>query len=168
MIIEEIGRCATVEEATEDAKLKLGVRDDEDIQIDVISMPKKKIMGLFGGSDAEVKVTVERAAPKGEKREKNRHDKKQQKDNKEQKEPKAAKKEPKREEKKAEKKADKPKAETPDEAVDAETRTEQNRSYKAVAYLKSVLPLMGCENVTMRSPKGTTAPLSSLKATASG
>ena len=148
MIIEEIGRGATVEEATEDAKLKLGVRDDEDIQIDVISMPKKKVLGIFGGSGAEVKVSVERALPKGEKREKGRHDKK---DRKEQKENKEQKKEPAREEKKGDNKA---KKDPPAEAVDAESLTEQNRSFKAIAYLKSVLPLLGCENVTMKVAEG--------------
>ena len=60
MIKEAIGFGNTVEEAKEDAILKLGARNDEDIQIEIISLPKKKVLGIFGGSRAEVKVFVER------------------------------------------------------------------------------------------------------------
>ncbi|MBR3144711.1 MAG: Jag N-terminal domain-containing protein, partial [Clostridia bacterium] len=67
MIIEEIGRGSTLDEAKEDAILKLGISEDEDFEFDIISMPKKKIMGIFGGSDAEVKVWITRPDKPGEK-----------------------------------------------------------------------------------------------------
>lgn len=137
MIKEEIGHGATVEAATEDAKLKLGVRDDEDIQVDIVSLPKKKVMGLFGGSDAEVKVSVERPDEKPSKKpEKKKNDGK------------AQKKEPRKDQKK-EPAAKAPAAE-PEKTVPAEELPEGSRAAKAVAYLNSVLPKLGCENVTMK------------------
>ena len=65
MIKEEIGYGETVEEAWEQAKANLittlaGTKFDEDeIQFDVIATPKKKTLGLFGGSKAEVKAYIE-------------------------------------------------------------------------------------------------------------
>ena len=60
MIKEAIGFGATVDEAKEDAILKLGAKIEEDVQIEIISLPKKKVLGLFGGAQAEVKAYVER------------------------------------------------------------------------------------------------------------
>lgn len=60
MIKEAIGFGKTVDEAKEDALLRLGAREDEDVQFEVVKMPKAKVLGLFGGSDAEVKAYVER------------------------------------------------------------------------------------------------------------
>ena len=59
MIKEAIGYGATIEEAYEDAVLKLNVKDDDDIQFDVISQAKKKVLGLFGGSQAQVRAYIE-------------------------------------------------------------------------------------------------------------
>lgn len=130
MIKEEIGYGATVEEAKEDAILKLGIREDDDYDFEIVSLPKKKIMGLFGGSEAEVKVSIEcpdlkpakKAAPK-----------------------------------KAEAKKENKKKETPDKkneeeknAVAAEELPEGSRALIAVKYLKSVLDNLGCENVSVK------------------
>ena len=60
MIKEAIGFGATVDEAREDAILKLGAKLEEDVQIEIISLPKKKVLGIFGGAQAEVKAYVER------------------------------------------------------------------------------------------------------------
>ena len=60
MIKEAIGFGSTVDEAKEDAILKLGAKIEEDVQIEVISLPKKKVLGLFGGAQAEVRAYVER------------------------------------------------------------------------------------------------------------
>ena len=55
MIIKEArGVGATVESAREDALKKLGAGIDEDVSVDVIALPKKKVLGLFGGSMAEL------------------------------------------------------------------------------------------------------------------
>ena len=137
MLKEEIGYGDTVEEATEDAKLKLGVRDDEDIQIDIITMPKKKVMGIFGGCKAEVKVSVERKEPaRTKKPAKGKAPKKEQK--KEQVKEQVKQREP-----------EKAKA-APENAVDAAELESGSRAAKAVDYLKNVLSKLGCENVDMK------------------
>ena len=137
MLKEEIGYGDTVEEATEDAKLKLGVRDDEDIQIDIITMPKKKVMGIFGGCKAEVKVSVERKEPaRSKKAAKGKAPKKEQK--KEQAKEQVKQREP-----------EKAKA-VPENAVDAAELESGSRAAKAVNYLKGVLAKLGCENVNMK------------------
>ncbi|MBS6613653.1 MAG: KH domain-containing protein [Anaerotruncus sp.] len=68
MKYEYIGHGKTREDAAADAvrgltaalaKDGLGTPVSADIHEEVIALPKKKILGLFGGSDAEVKVTYE-------------------------------------------------------------------------------------------------------------
>ena len=72
MIKEAIGTGASVDAATKAAKEKLGAPEEVEVKIEVIKMPQKKILGLFGGSDAEVKVSYEIAdkPSKPEKKEK--------------------------------------------------------------------------------------------------
>lgn len=69
MIKEFIGTGSTVEEATQAAKAGLNAPALADIKIEVVQQPKKKILGLFGGADAQVKVSYddgkkEKKAPK--------------------------------------------------------------------------------------------------------
>lgn len=59
MIKEAIGTAATVEEAKAAALSELGVSADADVKIEVLEMPSKKVLGLFGGSPAKVKVSYE-------------------------------------------------------------------------------------------------------------
>ena len=59
MTKEVIKSASTIEEAKAAAMLELGLTEDDDFHNDVIKMPTKKILGLFGGSPAEVKVSVE-------------------------------------------------------------------------------------------------------------
>ena len=59
MIKEFIGTGKTVEEATLAAKKGLKAPVMADLKIDVIKIPKKKFLGLFGGCDAEVKVSYD-------------------------------------------------------------------------------------------------------------
>lgn len=56
MIKEYIGTGKTVEDAIEHAKAGLNAPALADVNIEVIQMPKKKTLGLFGGKDAEVKA----------------------------------------------------------------------------------------------------------------
>lgn len=56
MIKEFIGKGKTVPEATEAAKIGLNAPALADVNIEIIQMPKKKTLGLFGGKDAEVKA----------------------------------------------------------------------------------------------------------------
>ena len=136
MIKEAIGYGASVEEATEDAKLKLGVKDDDDIQIDVISMPKKKVMGIFGGSDAEVKVSVERP---DEIVKKQPHEKKQNRE-------KAANTHTKKTEKTAPQKAAQPAVET----VPADSLPNDSRALVAVNYIRQILAHLDCTDTDIR------------------
>ena len=59
MIKEAIGKGATTEAAMEAAKAELGAPWDADVQYEVIKTAKKKTLGLFGGSLAEVKAFYE-------------------------------------------------------------------------------------------------------------
>lgn len=64
MIKEAIGYGETIEEAKEEALLALGANIDDDVQFDVIAMPKAKVLGIFGGAKAEVKAFIEVADKK--------------------------------------------------------------------------------------------------------
>ena len=59
MIKEFIGTGKTIEEATLAAKAGLNAPITADIKIEIVAMPKKKVLGLFGGSDAQVKASFE-------------------------------------------------------------------------------------------------------------
>lgn len=136
MIKEAIGFGDTIDEAREDAALKLGAAEDADVQFEVVTFPKKKTLGLFGGNKAEVRAFVELPDIK-----------------------------PKKEKKKAEKvKANKPapeKAKNTEakkadavkeygEAVDISELPADSRPVKAVEFLKPILENLGCENVTFK------------------
>ncbi len=136
MIKEAMGFGDTIDEAREDAALKLGLAEDADVQFEVVTFPKKKTLGLFGGSKAEVRAFVELPDIK-----------------------------PKKEKKKAEKvKANKPAPEKAKnietkkadavkeygEAVDISELPADSRPVKAVEFLKPILENLGCENVTFK------------------
>lgn len=60
MIIKEaIGVGSTVEAAMEDAINKLNAGLEDNVQTETIALPKKKTLGLFGGSDAKVRAYIE-------------------------------------------------------------------------------------------------------------
>ena len=138
MIKEAIGFGATVDEAKEDAILKLGAKIEEDVQIEIISLPKKKILGIFGGSQAEVKAYVERPDKPAKKN--NKGNKKTDDGPKHEKKAKAEKQEP--------KKAD-PKPEI--EAVDQSLIDANSPTGKAIAYLNAILKSLGCENIEVKA-----------------
>lgn len=63
MLREAIGTGATVEEAKEAACQELGVETfDDRIEFEIIEMQSKKVLGLFGGHPAKVKVTIKQSA----------------------------------------------------------------------------------------------------------
>lgn len=71
MIKEFIGTGKTVEEAAQIAKQGLNAPLTADVKVEIIAQPKKKFLGLFGGSDAQVKAYYddgkkEKKAPKKE------------------------------------------------------------------------------------------------------
>lgn len=141
MIKEAIGFGATVDEAKEDAILKLGAKLEEDVQIEIISLPKKKVLGIFGGAQAEVKAYVERPDKPAKKN--NKPAKKAENNAKADKKEKAVK----QEVKKPESKVEKPAIETVDQSqIDANSPTG-----KAIAYLNAILKNLGCENVEIKA-----------------
>ena len=58
MIIEKFGTGKTVEEAKENALLQFGITSDSDVEYDfeIVDLPTKKKLGIFGGSLAKVRV----------------------------------------------------------------------------------------------------------------
>lgn len=141
MIKEAIGFGATVDEAKEDAILKLGAKIEEDVQIEIISLPKKKVLGLFGGAQAEVKAYVERPDKPAKKN--NKPAKKAETQSKPEKKEKPQKQEPKKAEPKVEK--------TEIEAVDQSLIDAASPTGKAIAYLNAILKNLGCENLNVKA-----------------
>lgn len=142
MIKEAIGFGNTVDEAKEDATLKLGAKSEEDVQFEIISLPKKKVLGIFGGSKAEVKAYVERA------------DKPAKKSNKSSKKSNADVKNTKKE--KVEKSAPvKKDVKTDDakrtQAIDQSQIDSNTPTGKAISYLNAILKNFGCENVSVKA-----------------
>ena len=151
MIKEARGFGATLEEAKENAVKELNASEFDDIQFEIISMPKKKVLGLFGGSKAEVKAFVE--VPDKKKSGKKPAPKKDKKEDKAEK-PQV----------KAEKKGDAPKAEPTkaevpkaekavsdySEPVDEKEIPADSPAAKAVAYIKTVLSSLHCEGVAVK------------------
>jgi len=141
LIKEAIGFGATVDEAKEDAILKLGAKIEEDVQIEIISLPKKKVLGLFGGAQAEVKAYVERPDKPAKKN--NKPAKKAENNTK----PEKKEKPQKQETKKAEPKVEKTEVETVDQSlIDVNSPTG-----KVIAYLNAILKNLGCENVEIKA-----------------
>ena len=136
MIKEEIGTGATIEEATAAAMNMLGLSEFDDKTVEVLQQPSKKILGLFGGAPAKVKISIEVADPKPEKKEKKFENKKPQNQNN------------KKQEKRPEKKAQPEKAEPKKEAekVESALPLEKTNNYtQTTEYIKSMVLALGME-----------------------
>lgn len=59
MLKEVTATGATTEEAIANARLLLGAPEDADVRTEILEMPKKKVLGLFGGSLAKAKASYE-------------------------------------------------------------------------------------------------------------
>lgn len=150
MIKEARGFGATVEEAQENALNELKASEMDDVQFEIISMPKKKFLGIFGGSKAEVKATIE-VADKKQKSAKKQAVKKDKNE---------AKPEVKKNEKKQQAtakdntvKAEKPaeKAEPQySEAVDMSEIPADSPAAKAAAYVKTIIASLNCGEVDIK------------------
>ena len=74
MIKEAIGVAASVDDARKMAVESLHAPIDADVKVEILTFPKKKILGLFGGADAKVRAYYEdgvqekKEAPKAEKK----------------------------------------------------------------------------------------------------
>lgn len=143
MIKEAIGVAATIEEARKIALQSLNAPVDADVKVEVVTFPKKKILGLFGGSDAKVRasyddgVSEKKAAPKAEKKPAPA---------KSEKKPVEKKPQPKKEFKKDAPKKDAPKKEA---APSIDFSSIEPTENAATNYLKSILAGMGYEDVTV-------------------
>ncbi len=140
MIKEAIGVAATVDEARKMAVENLHAPIDADVKVEIITFPKKKVLGLFGGSDAKVKAFYDDGVE--EKKEA----------------PKKVEKKPEVKAPKVEKKVEKkpqPKKEVKKEAPKAEKKVEPKVDFSAIEpkeneateYLKSILVGMGFTDV---------------------
>ena len=136
MIKEAFGFGNTVDEAQEDAMLKLGASAEDEVQIEIIDLPKKKVLGVFGGSRAKVRVFTELPDEEKKTQPKKKENKKPEK---KQTKVKIAKVEQKKEEKMSDE------AEY-GEPVDAAAIAPDSKAGRAISYLKSVLAGIGCEN----------------------
>ncbi len=56
---EVIATGATIEEAQEEARRLLGADEEANVEYEIIDLPVKKTLGLFGGSPAKVKATIQ-------------------------------------------------------------------------------------------------------------
>lgn len=145
MIREAIGYGESVNEARENAIAALGADIELDVQFEILETPKKKVLGLFGGSQAKVRAYIELPDPKPAKEKKK--EKKAEKPAKQDKKPAPEKKE-------APKKAEPKKstvAEDFKDAVDASEIPADTKAGKAIAYIKTVLAGLGCENVAIKA-----------------
>ena len=74
MIKEAIGVATTVDDARKMAVENLHAPIDVDVKVEILTFPKKKVLGLFGGADAKVRayyddgVEEKKEAPKAEKK----------------------------------------------------------------------------------------------------
>ncbi len=144
MIKEAIGFGNTIDEAKENAIAKLNVSELEDIQIDLIAMPKKKVLGLFGGSQAQVKAYIEIADKKQKTNNKKLQSKKEKAQNSQPK--------PQKEALVKEKAEERIQKEQPQysEAVDYTEIPSDSPAGKAVDYIKSILTAVGCNEVSIK------------------
>lgn len=140
MIKEAVGFGNTVDEAKEDAMLALGASADDDVQIEIIEMPKKKVLGVFGGSRAKVRVYIELPDEEKETQPKRIKEKKKQ-----------TKAKPAKVQENDEKKQQQNNSngEEYSQAVDSSKIDPDTKPGRAVAYLKKILSGMGCEDVAM-------------------
>ncbi|MCQ2451479.1 MAG: KH domain-containing protein [Clostridia bacterium] len=148
MIKEARGFGEDITEAQENARINLGVSVDADVQYEIISQSKKKVLGIFGGSKAEVRAYIELPDEPQKKVKAHKKDKPQK--NKE-----AAKKpaQTKKEEKKPAAKKEKamPTAVEFSELVDESELAKDGKAVRAINYLKAIFKEMGIENPTFKA-----------------
>ncbi len=150
MIKEARGFGSTIDEARENAILNLNASEDDDIQFEVITTPKKKTLGLFGGCKAEVRVFVELPDEKPKKQKKVNAKKENVKTEKPVKKE-TVKVAPKKEEIK----------ETP--KVDESEIAADSRPGRAIAYLRPILESLGCTNISIKVSEGENSALIELE-----
>lgn len=143
MIREARGFGEDVNEARENAIKELGADINDDVQFEIITTAKKKVLGIFGGCKAEVRAFIELP-------EKEKPQKKSAKPQREQKEKNAEKKK-KSSEPKAESVSEEKKSQDPfEDAVDISEISEGSQAIEAVNYLKKIISGLGCEITSIK------------------
>ena len=139
MIKEAFGTGATVEEAVEAAKEALNAPEDAEVSTEIINLPQKKILGLFGGSPAKARAYYEAPEEKKEEAPKPRRQQAKPQPQKQEKKPPVKEKEEKQEKK----------IEAAPVQQEAKTYTGvvSEAGQKAVDYVKGIIDGMGVENV---------------------
>lgn len=140
MIKEAIGVAATVDEARKMAVENLHAPIDADVKVEIITFPKKKVLGLFGGSDAKVKASYDDGV-----------EEKKETPKKVEKKAEPAAKAPKTEKKAEKKPQPKKEAKAPKAEKKAEPKIDlsaiEPKENEATEYLKSILVGMGFTDV---------------------
>jgi spoIIIJ-associated protein len=136
LIKEAFGQGAGIEEAKESALLSLNARPDDDVQFEIIDMPKSKVLGIFGGKEAKVRAFIELPDPKPVKKKND----KPAKAKKAEKAPKKAEKQEKKVEVSAEYK----------DAVPASEIEKDSPAGRACAYISSIMEKLGCSDVEVK------------------
>ena len=154
MIREARGFGADITEAQENARMNLGAGTDDDVQFEIITQSKKKVLGLFGGCQAEVRAFIELPDEKPVKAKNNLKKKETKKEKAEKpqpapKQPQTAQKQPKKETvAKTEAVFD---SIDYSKAVDESLIAKDSNTGRAIAYLKEILSGLGCENITVKA-----------------
>lgn len=154
MIREARGFGADITEAQENARMNLGAGIDDDVQFEIITQSKKKVLGLFGGCQAEVRAFIELPDEKPVKVKNNLKKKETKKEKAEKpqpapKQPQTAQKQPKKEAvAKTEAVFD---SIDYSKAVDESLIAKDSNTGRAIAYLKEILSGLGCENITVKA-----------------
>lgn len=154
MIREARGFGADITEAQENARINLGAGIDDDVQFEIITQSKKKVLGLFGGCQAEVRAFIELPDEKPVKAKNNLKKKETKKEKAEKpqpapKQPQTAQKQPKKEAvAKTEAVFD---SIDYSKAVDESLIAKDSNTGRAIAYLKEILSGLGCENISVKA-----------------
>lgn len=148
MIKEAIGYGDTIEQALEDARLQLGAKPEDDVEFEVLSTPKKKVLGIFGGAKAEVKAFIELPDEAPKKAPRKRNEKAPVKAEKKDKKP--VQKKPLEAEKKPSKVEAPAVVDDFSDAVDEATLAPDSQAAKAVSYLRTILEQFGCKDVAIK------------------
>ena len=146
MIKEAIGVAPTIEEARKMAIENLHAPIDADVKVEIVTFPKKKILGLFGGADAQVKASYDDGVAEVKEVKKSAPAKTAKPENKKKVE-KQPKKEEKKEVKKEVKKEAKKEAPKKEAAPEVDFSAIEAKETPATEYLKSILLGMGFTEV---------------------
>lgn len=131
MIKEAFGEGATYEDAQRAAKDALGSTGGADVQYEIIEMPKKKVLGMFGGSPAKVRAFCEipdTGEAAGEPVGKSKPDDKEE----------------------AEPDSGKNSSETTQPGVEYTSLPKDSPAYRACDYLREIVGMLGARNLSIK------------------